>query len=83
MKGRTQSQERYKAALLDWNREQSKFDHDMTSVLRGMQYNERARLQTFADCLSKWALFGMSLSTNRNDKLQVLAQAMSRVNPVC
>eukprot|EP01083_Nonionella_stella_P206183 750145_1 len=47
--------EKYDQQQLIWNRQQIKFDDEMTMILQGMQSNEYNRMKTTKDSMNKWA----------------------------
>ena len=80
MKTQQSWKEKYDEQQLVWNRQQIKFDDQMTSILQGMQSNEYNRMNTTKDSLNKWAVFITNLCANRNYDVKNLAESMSLIN---
>eukprot|EP01083_Nonionella_stella_P239732 838776_1 len=80
LKTQQQWREKYGEQQLTWNRQQIKFDDEMTSILQGMQSNEFNRMSTTKDCLNKWAVFITNLCANRNYDVKNLAESMALIN---
>ena len=72
--------EKYDQQQLIWNKQQIKFDDEMTSILQGMQTNEQNRMEIIKDSLNKFAVFITNLCANRNYDCKNLAQSMSQIN---
>ena len=72
--------EKYDQQQLIWNKQQIKFDDEMTSILQGMQTNEQNRMKIIKDSLNKFAVFITNLCANRNYDCKNLAQSMSQIN---
>ena len=72
--------EKYDQQSLIWNKQQIKFDDEMTAILQGMQTNEYNRMKIIKDSLNKLAVFITNLCANRNYDCKNLAESMSLIN---